>query len=651
MWARTPKQAASKGVGMSRKSMVAIVGTVVAVLVGLLGPASARVVAGDGQLTFFTDTDVILVGLDGAVDRVEIPEDLDSRDVAESVWLPDGQTLVHTGRDANGVPATILWDTTDGNVETVAWDHGDDPAPSPAWVVAIDRDGSRIVVVVVDENGFGVAVVDVATGHLEMVDVPSEYAGSIAADFAENGSVVLFAAAGEGSSLWTWTSDTGVEPVFAACGPPCANLGSNPHSLAVDRFGRILHLSDNRSAVFELDPLEIRVEDHDRPVLRVLSPSETRLASVVAPADGPGSFRILVDDLTAGTTLDLPLPTDVPGTTAIPLWRPDGAPPPLAEPVVLPRPHPGFIGPVLPDGDPMTDDVLAAPDPASFAVEVSRLRYPADHRAAHVVIARDDVFADALAGAPLLADGPLLFARSGTSYDAATLAEIDRVLTEDGQVIVLGGTAAIEDPPPGIPRDRIVRFAGDNRVSTSFQIAQHVARNDQGPPATELFVATADNWPDSIVAGAVAARRRIPILLAGANNGTLMVQIDAMHIDTVHILGGTSAVTAAAADAAARAPSVDEVFRHAGPSRVETGHAVNAAFPPDANDPLTYLVADAYANDTWAYMLAGTSIAAAQGSGQALGNIGIPCTETVDIALIGHPDRLPTDPCTPVRGG
>src|SRR5690606_29956531 len=141
--------------------------------------------------------------------------------------------------------------------------------------------------------------------------------------------------------------------------------------------------------------------------------------------------------------------------------------------------------------------------------------------------------------------------------------------------------------------------------------------------------------PDSIVSGTIAAREGMPIVLAGPNNGTLMVQLDALGVNDVHILGGTAAVDEAAAAAAADAPSVQQVFRHGGPSRVETAHTINAAFPSPADDPFTYLVADGYEDDSWAVVLAATSLAAAQQSAVALDRIGPACDRELDYALIG----------------
>ena len=74
---------------------------------------------------------------------------------------------------------------------------------------------------------------------------------------------------------------------------------------------------------------------------------------------------------------------------------------------------------------------------------------PTTGSAQAVVLARADLFPDALAGAPLAVakGGPLeLTSLSGPSFiDPRTVTEIQRVLTPGKTIFVLGGPAAIVD--------------------------------------------------------------------------------------------------------------------------------------------------------------------------------------------------------------
>ena len=83
--------------------------------------------------------------------------------------------------------------------------------------------------------------------------------------------------------------------------------------------------------------------------------------------------------------------------------------------------------------------------PRAEAIAVCQHLVPGFTQAARVVLARDDAFADALAGASLVGrDGCVLFTEGGpdAQLDPAVLAEIDRVLGDGGEVHVLGGVAA-----------------------------------------------------------------------------------------------------------------------------------------------------------------------------------------------------------------
>src|SRR5688500_9567021 len=64
------------------------------------------------------------------------------------------------------------------------------------------------------------------------------------------------------------------------------------------------------------------------------------------------------------------------------------------------------------DGDPATTERLLESHPTYAAVEISRLRFAGagdatGRKARHVVLSRDDTFADSVAGSSLADDGPL----------------------------------------------------------------------------------------------------------------------------------------------------------------------------------------------------------------------------------------------------
>ena len=145
-------------------------------------------------------------------------------------------------------------------------------------------------------------------------------------------------------------------------------------------------------------------------------------------------------------------------------------------------------------------------------VALSQAAFPAAGSAGAVVLARGDVFADALAGIPLAKakNGPLLLTPGGpaaTAPDPAVEAELLRVLPHDKNhtVYILGGTGAIPQPV----QDRIaslgytvVRLAGASRFDTALAIAQDPRALNN--PA-HVVVARGDDYADALAAGPFAA--------------------------------------------------------------------------------------------------------------------------------------------------
>lgn len=190
-------------------------------------------------------------------------------------------------------------------------------------------------------------------------------------------------------------------------------------------------------------------------------------------------------------------------------------------------------------------------DPVAQAVAVSEFRFD-DFGAQTAVIARDDDYADALAGSALgFGFAPLLFTYSPGSAPPgqdpnvlapATRQELLRVLDPNpliaGQVVyLLGGEAAIsrgvEDELRALGY-RTERIAGPTRFETAADISirvkrfvdQYVADPDfDFPKLNAVFVTTGRNWPDAVVAGSVAAYWGIPVLLTepptGASAGSV----------------------------------------------------------------------------------------------------------------------------------
>jgi len=204
------------------------------------------------------------------------------------------------------------------------------------------------------------------------------------------------------------------------------------------------------------------------------------------------------------------------------------------------------------------------------AVEVSRASYETGTAGA-VVLARADVFADALAGTPLAidVDAPILLTDSDTLHPLVE-SELARVLPETGTptVYLLGGTVALDQPV----EDRLdelgydtVRYGGLNRFATAAIIADEGLDN----PDT-LLLANGGDFPDAVSAGAAAGHADGAVLLT---SGADMAPETAAYLEA-HPVEARTAIGGSAAQADPDATAI------VGANRVATAVMVAESFFP-----------------------------------------------------------------------
>lgn len=186
-------------------------------------------------------------------------------------------------------------------------------------------------------------------------------------------------------------------------------------------------------------------------------------------------------------------------------------------------------------------------DRIETAVLLSQEAFP--DGASTAIVARADVYADALAAAPLAATlgGPVLL----TNTDAPSqllLAELDRLGAED--VSVVGGSAAVSPAAAGAISEagvNVTRLEGPTRFDTAVAIAEAVAAIR---PVTTGIVVQGDSadplrgWPDALCGGPLAAATGgviVPVLtdlvpdpIAGYLQGSAL---------DLTVLGGEAAVS------------------------------------------------------------------------------------------------------------
>lgn len=181
------------------------------------------------------------------------------------------------------------------------------------------------------------------------------------------------------------------------------------------------------------------------------------------------------------------------------------------------------------------------------AIAVSRAVFD-DGGATHAILARNDNYADALAGSALSAgSAPLLFTRSTGSLAMATGTELRRVLPDGSIVYMLGGPNALPRRVADEIRDmgyQPIRLAGPSREETAVKIAEEVVRL-QVPRIPAVLLATRANWPDAVAGGSIAATYGTPVLLTSPTRlhpATARALRD-LRPETLYTLGGSGAVT------------------------------------------------------------------------------------------------------------
>lgn len=275
-------------------------------------------------------------------------------------------------------------------------------------------------------------------------------------------------------------------------------------------------------------------------------------------------------------------------------------------------------------GGQSTVERLPAADAVEAGIAASRL-VVTDGAADHVVLVRDDRFADALVAGPLTGElpglAPVLFT-AGDALDARTAEEIQRATGDEGTVHIIGGSAAVS---PAIESDlrasgyAVQRVAGATRLETALAVFDTYFADDLA--GGDVMVARAfgstpdegDAWPDAVTGGAFGAARGVPVLLT-PTDAVPDVVLDRVGLaGAALVLGGTAAVGDTAASQLAAV--VPEVLRVAGDTREATAVAVVTdlfGVAPLTADDVVVLVND---RTSFAFGLAAAVIGAAGGDG------------------------------------
>lgn len=221
-------------------------------------------------------------------------------------------------------------------------------------------------------------------------------------------------------------------------------------------------------------------------------------------------------------------------------------------------------GQLVTDG--LTIDRVAGPERFATAAAVAQLgTHPfvgtlgTEGRTA--IVTSGVSFPDALAGSAMAYSQsfPILLSQV-TSLPSVTATALSNLGIQ--HVLLLGGTAAVS---AGVAQTlvgdgmTVQRVAGNDRTQTATAIAT-LETTQLGFSTTAVNLARGDTYPDALTGGAYSgeAINKSPILLADSptNLGpytTAYLTANASTIATIHVFGGTSAITATTAAAAVKA--------------------------------------------------------------------------------------------------
>lgn len=248
--------------------------------------------------------------------------------------------------------------------------------------------------------------------------------------------------------------------------------------------------------------------------------------------------------------------------------------------------------------------------PIAGAIALSQKAFPEPDSAEHAVIARHDVFADAMAGGPLAgSQGPLLLTPSG-ELDERVDTELARVLPETATVYVLGGNAAIADDVVDELEQRwdVQRFAGAERTETAAMIAHQVLDRSGGDQAMLARSApdSANPWADALAGSVWGAANGVPVVLTPTDTLTQPTDELLQRVRYTIVLGGTAAISQ---DVAAQTP---EPWRVSGGDRSATATQIARHMwdRTSASDGDRFLVGAGWADDGWQRALAAAPLGA-----------------------------------------
>ena len=490
----------------------------------------------------------------------------------------------------------------------------------------------------------GYACGDVQSFVVPALGAPLWVDQNASASFGVNAPMAPYTFLATGATTITYTV-TGTLPTGLALDPATGVLSGTPTQVGRYPFTvtatNATGASTSVSSTLVIAPAAPAISTTSVPSGRL---GGTYSTTIQVTGTGPMAFAVAFGALPAGLSLDpatgqiTGTPTGVGSATfTVEVTGPGGrttrsftlvvAAEPASEPnptAPAPTPVPSLPVPLAPT----VVDRIAGPDRTQTAAALALRSFSEPHSAAVVVLARDDVFSDGLAGSPLAGalHGPLLLTDSLRLSRAAAEA-IKVVLAPGGTVFVLGGSKAVS---PAVLAEltasgyTVQRVGGTDRFETATLIADRIGR--EGTIA-RVFLATGLGFPDALSASSAAGLTDgVVVLTAGtampASTAGWLAQHPGLRITAI---GGGAATAVPGANSLVGA---DRYATAAIVAQAVAGDADGLVLVTGADFP-DGLAAASYASDrSWPMLLVdprGTTLNSAQTSylDQIRGDVGV----------------------------
>lgn len=165
-----------------------------------------------------------------------------------------------------------------------------------------------------------------------------------------------------------------------------------------------------------------------------------------------------------------------------------------------------------------------------------------------VIVTTGTNYADALSISPyaFATGSPVVLCNPSSGLSNSALKAIKKAGYK--KAVIVGGNSAV---PASVASQlkaqdigSVTRLSGDTRYATSAKIAEFELKSNVGFTIDGAYLATGQNFPDALAAGAVSGKRLTPLLLVdpGARQASNFLSKYKGQVSRVTFVGGTSAI-------------------------------------------------------------------------------------------------------------